>query len=85
MTREDVVPAYMEEVLQDIAIAVPLKMFSTPAMAQPARSLPAFRELGCEVVPLNCEVDGNFPNHSPDTSNEDNLADLCTGGAGSRR
>jgi phosphomannomutase/phosphoglucomutase len=35
-----------------------------------------FEELGCEVVPLHCEVDGNFPNHPPDTSDENNLADL---------
>ena len=35
-----------------------------------------FEELGCEVVPLYCELDGRFPNHTPDTSNEDNLTDL---------
>jgi phosphomannomutase/phosphoglucomutase len=28
------------------------------------------------VVPLYCDVDGNFPNHSPDTSDETNLEDL---------
>jgi phosphomannomutase/phosphoglucomutase len=22
--------------------------------------------LNCEVIPLFCEVDGNFPNHHPD-------------------
>ena len=25
-----------------------------------------FRRLGCEVIELFCEVDGNFPNHHPD-------------------
>ena len=32
--------------------------------------------LGCEVVELFCEVDGNFPNHHPDPSKLENLADL---------
>ncbi|NOS88881.1 MAG: phosphomannomutase/phosphoglucomutase, partial [Methylococcaceae bacterium] len=32
--------------------------------------------LGCEVVELFCEVDGSFPNHSPDPSKADNLAEL---------
>ena len=32
--------------------------------------------LGCEVVPLYCEVDGNFPNHHPDPSKPENLKEL---------
>ncbi len=35
-------------------------------------------ELGCEVVPLYCEVDGNFPNHHPDPADPANLQDLIT-------
>ena len=35
-----------------------------------------FRRLGCEVVELFCEVDGNFPNHHPDPSQLVNLQDL---------
>ena len=35
-----------------------------------------FEALGCEVLPLYCEIDGNFPNHPPDTSDENNLGDL---------
>lgn len=33
--------------------------------------------LGCEVIPLHCEVDGRFPHHHPDPSVPENLADLC--------
>ncbi|MFC3195402.1 phosphomannomutase/phosphoglucomutase [Marinicella sediminis] len=33
-------------------------------------------EIGCEVIPLHCEVDGNFPNHHPDPSVPENLQDL---------
>jgi phosphomannomutase / phosphoglucomutase len=35
-----------------------------------------YRALGCEVDELYCEVDGDFPNHHPDPSQPENLADL---------
>jgi phosphomannomutase/phosphoglucomutase len=36
------------------------------------------RTLGCEVIELFCEVDGNFPNHHPDPSKPENLAELIS-------
>jgi phosphomannomutase/phosphoglucomutase len=78
MIREDMIPDYMEEVLSDIAIAVPLKIVIDAGNGITGATAPQlFEELGCEVIPLYCEVDGNFPNHPPDTSNEDNLEDLA--------
>jgi phosphomannomutase/phosphoglucomutase len=78
MIREDIIPAYMEEVLHDIAIAVPLKIVIDAGNGATGRIAPQlFEDLGCEVIPLYCDVDGSFPNHPPDTSNEDNLADLA--------
>ena len=77
MIREDVVPAYMEEVVHDIAIAIPLKIVIDAGNGATARIAPQlFEDLGCEVIPLFCEIDGNFPNHAPDTSDESNLAEL---------
>jgi len=35
-----------------------------------------YRRLGCEVKELYCEVDGDFPNHHPDPSQPENLAEL---------
>jgi phosphomannomutase/phosphoglucomutase len=35
-----------------------------------------FRRLGCEVNEMFCDVDGTFPNHHPDPSRLENLADL---------
>ena len=32
--------------------------------------------MGCEVIPLFCEIDGNFPNHHPDPAEPENLQDL---------
>jgi phosphomannomutase / phosphoglucomutase len=75
--REDIMPAYVEEVVSDIAIAVPLKIVIDAGNGVTGTVAPLlFEELGCEVVPLYCDIDGRFPNHPPDTSNEDNLADL---------
>lgn len=37
---------------------------------------PLLTALGCEVIPLFCEVDGHFPNHFPDPTVPENLAAL---------
>jgi phosphomannomutase/phosphoglucomutase len=39
-------------------------------------AVPLLRALGCEVVPLHCEMDGRFPHHHPDPTVEENLRDL---------
>ncbi|HXF90368.1 MAG TPA: phosphomannomutase/phosphoglucomutase, partial [Candidatus Nitrosotenuis sp.] len=33
-------------------------------------------QLGCKVIPLYCEPDGRFPNHHPDPTVPENIADL---------
>lgn len=35
-----------------------------------------YQAMGCDVIPLYCEVDGNFPNHHPDPGDPKNLQDL---------
>ncbi len=77
--REDIMPVYMEEVLHDIAIAVPLKIVVDASNGTNGELAPTLLEaLGCEVVQLNCQIDGRFPGHPPDTSNEKNLEALAT-------
>jgi phosphomannomutase/phosphoglucomutase len=39
-------------------------------------ALPIMAEMGVEVVPLYCEMDGRFPNHFPDPTVETNLEQL---------
>ena len=78
LTSEEVIPAYADEVLHDIAISVPLRVVVDAGNGTTSHIAPALlEELGCEVIPLNCVVDGSFPGHPPDTSNEDNLAQLA--------
>ena len=33
-------------------------------------------KLGCEIYPIYCDMDGSFPNHEPDPTVMENLADL---------
>ena len=35
-----------------------------------------FTALGHEVISINKDPDGNFPNHHPDPSKENNLVDI---------
>jgi len=37
-----------------------------------------FKRLGCEVIELYSEVDGNFPNHHPDPGKLENLKDIIS-------
>ncbi|GIT39488.1 MAG: hypothetical protein Ct9H300mP8_06840 [Gammaproteobacteria bacterium] len=37
-----------------------------------------FEKLGCDVVPLYEDVDGEFPNHHPDPADPVNLQDLIS-------
>lgn len=78
MIQQDIIPDYLDEVIGDIAIAMPLKIVIDAGNGATGHIAPMlFEELGCEVVPLYCEVDGRFPNHPPDTGNEENLRDLA--------
>ncbi len=78
MIQQDIIPDYLDEVIGDIAIAMPLKIVIDAGNGATGHIAPMlFEELGCEVVPLYCEVDGRFPNHPPDTGNESNLHDLA--------
>lgn len=36
----------------------------------------ALEQMGCQVTGLYCDLDGNFPNHHPDPTVVENLADL---------
>ncbi len=74
---QEIEQSYIDYIINDIAIAQPLKIVLDAGNGVAGAIAPRlFEELGCEVIPLYCEVDGNFPNHHPDPSVEANLADL---------
>jgi len=73
----DVLPAYVQRITGDVKLARPMKIVVDCGNGIAGASAPAiFRALGCEVIELFSEVDGNFPNHHPDPSKPENLRDL---------
>ncbi|GLQ97729.1 hypothetical protein GCM10007863_21490 [Dyella mobilis] len=73
----DVVPDYIERITSDVQTERPLKLVVDCGNGIPGAVAPQVLEgIGCQVIPLYCEVDGNFPNHHPDPSDPHNLEDL---------
>lgn len=77
LTQADVVPAYVEKIVGDVKLARPMKIVMDCGNGVAGAVAPElFKRLGCELIELFCEVDGNFPNHHPDPSKPENLADV---------
>jgi phosphomannomutase len=73
----DVAGTYRDRIVGDVTLARPMKIVMDCGNGVAGASAPAlFRALGCEVIELFSEVDGNFPNHHPDPSKPENLQDL---------
>ena len=73
----DVVPDYIERITADVQTERRLKIVVDCGNGIPGAVAPQVLEgIGCDVIPLYCEVDGNFPNHHPDPSDPHNLEDL---------
>jgi len=75
--KVDVTDAYVKRIADDIKLARPMKIVVDSGNGIAGATAPAiFRAIGCEVVELFSEVDGDFPNHHPDPSKLENLKDL---------
>ncbi|MDD9890427.1 MAG: phosphomannomutase/phosphoglucomutase [Gammaproteobacteria bacterium] len=75
----DVTETYIEDVAARIQLEKKLKIVIDCGNAVPATVAPRlFRALGCEVIPLYCDIDGSFPNHHPDPTIPDNLTALAS-------
>ncbi|MCO5787085.1 phosphomannomutase/phosphoglucomutase [Pseudomonas sp. G11-1] len=73
----DILDSYTHRIVDDVLLARPLKVVvdcGNGVGGVIAQNL--LEQLGCEVVALYCEVDGNFPNHHPDPGKPENLRDL---------
>ncbi|MEH6355454.1 MAG: phosphomannomutase/phosphoglucomutase [Marinobacter sp.] len=76
-SSEDVRRAYLDTIVGDIAVAAPLKVVVDAGNGIAGELGPMLiDELGCDVIPLYCDVDGDFPNHHPDPGKPENLRDL---------
>jgi len=73
----DIRAAYLERIIGDVKVARPIKIaVDCGNGVAGAFAGDLYRGMGCEVVELFCEVDGNFPNHHPDPAHPENLQDL---------
>jgi phosphomannomutase/phosphoglucomutase len=73
----DVSQAYLARIVSGVQLARALTIAIDCGNGSPGAFAPElFRRLGCKVIELFCEVDGNFPNHHPDPSKPENLEDL---------
>ena len=75
--RMDIGREYSARITRDCRLSRPMKIVVDSGNGIPGASAPAIlRALGCEVIDLYSRVDGDFPNHHPDPSKPENLADL---------
>jgi phosphomannomutase/phosphoglucomutase len=76
-TQQDISAEYIARIVSDIRLARPMNITvdcgNGVAGAYVAN---LYRQLGCTVQEMYCEVDGHFPNHHPDPSDPHNLQDL---------
>ena len=79
ITIIDVRDKYISEVLKNIKLEINKEIKVVIDCGNGAAGCIApklFKVLGCEVIELYSEVDGNFPNHHPDPGKIENLKEL---------
>jgi phosphomannomutase len=73
----DILAEYTRRITRDCKLARKMKIVVDSGNGIPGASAPGIlRALGCDVIELYSEVDGDFPNHHPDPSKPENLAEL---------
>jgi phosphomannomutase/phosphoglucomutase len=73
----DIRQAYLDRIIGDVKLSRPIKIaVDCGNGVAGAFAGDLYRGMGCEVIELFCEVDGNFPNHHPDPAHPENLQDL---------
>lgn len=75
--KVEILERYVAQIRDDIVLTRRLKVVVDCGNGAGAVVAPQLiQTLGCEVIPLFCEVDGHFPNHHPDPSKAANLQAL---------
>ena len=79
ISRKDIRDLYIKEVIENIQIKDTKKLKVVIDCGNGAAGCIApklFQELGCDVIELFTEIDGDFPNHHPDPGKLENLSDI---------
>ena len=75
--QRDISADYIARIVSDVKLANPMKVTVDCGNGVAGAYVAGlYRQLGCEVQEMYCEVDGHFPNHHPDPSDPHNLEDL---------
>lgn len=75
--QEEVIDDYIARIVGDVTLKRKMKIVIDCGNGVGGATAPqVFKQLGCDVVELFSDVDGNFPNHHPDPSQIENLQDL---------
>ena len=73
----DIIHDYLQRITDDIQLPRQIKVVIDSGNGVTGHIAPKlFRALGCDVVELFCDIDGDFPNHNPDPSQPDNMQKL---------
>ena len=76
---KDIKKEYIQEVKENVNINNKVKIVIDCGNGAAGCIAPdLFKSMGCEVIELFSEVDGNFPNHHPDPGKIENLNDLIS-------
>ena len=80
ITRQDIMDEYINEVMSQANPSNnPMKIVVDCGNGSAGCIAPIlFKKLGCEVIELYSDVDGNFPNHHPDPTVEENLKEITS-------
>jgi phosphomannomutase/phosphoglucomutase len=77
VTTADAISTYLRDLTRGLRRVRPLKVVVDAGNGTGGlTAVPLYRAMGAQVVPLYCEPDGTFPNHHPDPTVLENLADL---------
>lgn len=75
--QTDIRNDYADEICMDVIATSPIKIVVDAGNGVGGTlAVDMLQQLDCEVIPLHCDVDGNFPNHAPDPSRSENMRDL---------
>ena len=78
LSQKDVTEAYLQHARNSLRLGQrrPKIVVDAGNGAGGPTAMALYTELGFDVVPLYCDMDGNFPNHHPDPTQPENLASL---------
>ena len=77
IAQASIIPEYQDFVQSNVHLGRPLRVVMDAGNGTGGVvAAPLLRRIGMDVTELYCEMDGRFPNHHPDPTVEENLADL---------